>query len=203
MTLRATPRVMRLTPALMQARLSDAMDVYLTAMNYGPEWRVLRRDPWEQSILNPEWTAYAAFATHFPQNPLQPPDPLHDTLVGITFGYRGDPRSWWSDKIRQGLERVDYSPASVSALMDNYYELSELHVLPAYQGRGLGRELLSNMLRASAGHHMLLSTPEVPQERNAAWQLYRAMGFRDLLRDFTFPGDQRTFGILVHSAAPE
>ncbi len=59
------------------------------------------------------------------------------------------------------------------------------------------------MLRASAGHHMLLSTPEVPQERNAAWQLYRAMGFRDLLRDFTFPGDQRTFGILVHSAAPE
>ncbi|MDY2979602.1 MAG: hypothetical protein SOR94_06155 [Lawsonella sp.] len=110
MTLRTTPRVVLLTPALMRARLSDAMDVYLTAMNYGPEWRMLRRDPWERSILNPGWTAYAAFATHSQQNPLQAPDPFHDPLVGITFGYRGDPRSWWSDKIREGLKRVDYPP---------------------------------------------------------------------------------------------
>ena len=203
MTLRTTPRVVRLTPALLRARLSDAMDVYLTAMNYGPEWRMLRRDPWERSILNPGWTAYAAFATHSQQNPLQAPDPFHDPLVGITFGYRGDPRSWWSDKIREGLKRVDYPPASISALMNNYFELSELHVLPAYQGRGVGRELLSSMLSASAGHHVLLSTPEVPQERNAAWRLYRTMGFRDLLRDFTFPGDQRAFGILVHPATAE
>lgn len=203
MALRTTPRVVRLTPTLMRARLNDAMDVYLTAMHYGPEWRALRHDPWERCILDPEWTAYAAFAPD-PLNSTSPPsDYLHDPLVGITFGYRGDPHSWWSSTIRRGMEHVDYSPACISALMENYFELSELHVLPSYQGQGLGRELLGNMLRASAGRHMLLSTPEVPHERNAAWSLYRSMGFRDLLRDFMFPGDQRAFGILVHPAAPQ
>ena len=43
---------------------------------------------------------------------------------------------------------------------------------------------------------MLLSTPEVPGEDNRAWQLYRRMGFEDVLRRFTFLGDSRRFAVL-------
>lgn len=36
--------VIRLSPDLMRERIDDAMDVYLAAMHYRPEWRSLRRD---------------------------------------------------------------------------------------------------------------------------------------------------------------
>ena len=42
----------------------------------------------------------------------------------------------------------------------------------------------------------MLSTPEVAQEDNRAWRLYRRLGFEDVLRHFTFAGDRRPFAVL-------
>ncbi|MER2206304.1 MAG: GNAT family N-acetyltransferase, partial [Rhodococcus sp. (in: high G+C Gram-positive bacteria)] len=43
---------------------------------------------------------------------------------------------------------------------------------------------------------VLLSTPEVYDEDNRAWRLYRRLGFRDVLRRFRFAGDNRPFAVL-------
>lgn len=186
--------VIRLSPDLMRERIDDAMDVYLAAMHYRPECRSLRRDPWEEATYYPTWNSYGAFTT-----PLASLSTNHDPLIGITFGYRGNPHSWWSSRIAAGMRSAGYQATTITSIMDNYFELSELHVLPSYQGHGLGTRLLDSILQDCQEHHVLLSTPEVPGENNAAWRLYRHMGFNDLLRNFTFPGDSRPFGILIRT----
>lgn len=68
--------VIRLSPDLMRERIDDAMDVYLAAMHYRPEWRSLRRDPWEEATYYPTWNSYGAFTT-----PLASLSTNHDRLL--------------------------------------------------------------------------------------------------------------------------
>ena len=42
----------------------------------------------------------------------------------------------------------------------------------------------------------MLSTPEVENENNGAWRLYRSLGFGDVLRSHRFDGDTRPFAVL-------
>ena len=47
---------------------------------------------------------------------------------------------------------------------------------------------------------MLLSTPEhLPRPPSRAWQLYRRLGFVDVLREHRFAGDSRLFAVLGRS----
>lgn len=71
-----------------------------------------------------------------------------------------------------------------------------MHVAPRAQGRGLGRAMLTELLRNAPASWALLSTPEVPGEDNAAFGLYRSFGFTDILRDFYYAGDPRPFAVL-------
>jgi ribosomal protein S18 acetylase RimI-like enzyme len=59
-------------------------------------------------------------------------------------------------------------------------------------GEALTRRLLSDRPEA----HVLLSTPEISEEPNRAWRLYRRLGFTDIIRGYHFSGDQRAFAIL-------
>jgi ribosomal protein S18 acetylase RimI-like enzyme len=77
-------------------------------------------------------------------------------------------------------------------LMDAF-ELSELHVLPDYQGSGIGRRLLNSLAADLTHSAMLLSTPDADTR---AFRLYRATGFVDLARNYLFPGDARPFAVL-------
>ena len=84
-----------------------------------------------------------------------------------------------------------------TGILADFDELSEVHVMPGHQGHGIGRRLLDNLLPRLDRPMVMLSTPEVPDEANAAWTLYRELGFRDVLRDFRFGSDPRPFGILA------
>ena len=82
-------------------------------------------------------------------------------------------------------------------MTDDYFELTELHVRPDAQGGGLGEGLLRALLAGTDRAHVLLSTPEHgPRPPGRAWQLYRRLGFRDVLRDHLFTGDARPFAVL-------
>ena len=48
----------------------------------------------------------------------------------------------------------------------------------------------------------LLSTPEADEQTSRAWRLYRRFGFVDVLRDFSFPGDERPFARARPAALP-
>ena len=111
-----------------------------------------------------------------------------ERLVGIAYGYVGSPGQWWHDQVRAALS----APVAASWL-DGAFEVCELHVRPAYQGTGLGRRLVSQLLAAVDTRTAVLTTPD---RETRARRFYRCGGWVDLVRDLHFPGDPRPFAVL-------
>lgn len=169
--------------------LQDALTVYVTAMNYPPGTDLQRAPLWEDHVHRAGWKAVAAVDSSERAG-------ARDRLVGIAYGYRGARDQWWNQQVRSGLARDGCSPERIEAITDDYFELTELHVHPSAQGRQLGEAMLSRILSDRPEPQVLLSTPEVTEENNRAWRLYRRLGFVDVLRRFTFSGDPRPFAVL-------
>lgn len=172
-------RLVTLTVAQLRARLSEALDIYVTAMRYPKSTTEQRAPMWLTHMLRDGWRCVAAI------------DP-NDRLLGISYGYRGAPGQWWHEQVRRGL-LITSGTAAVETWTRNYFELTELHVRPDAQGHGIGEGLLRLLLEGVPDTATLLSTPEGPTR---AWALYRRVGFVDVLRDFLFAGDPRPFAIL-------
>ncbi|MDO4908739.1 MAG: N-acetyltransferase [Corynebacterium sp.] len=117
------------------------------------------------------------------------------TPVGFVYGFDSVESNFWNTIIRRTFMRTGRME-EWGFLLDNTFQVSELHVLPEYQGRGIGRALLSHLIKQTEKPYAILSTPENAAEATAAFKLYRKMGFKDFARDFTFPGDSRKFALL-------
>lgn len=170
-------RLVKLTPDELRPILGDALGIYVAAMRYPADTTRQRGPMWMEHMLRQGWRCIGAFTD--------------DTLLGVAYGYRGAPGQWWHDEVRRGLARSD--PELVASWLIDYFELTELHVHPNTQGRGIGRCLLQRLLSDLPENKVLLSTPEGPSK---AWRLYRSVGFVDLLRDYRFSGDPRSFAVL-------
>jgi len=117
-------------------------------------------------------------------------------LLGVAYGYPGAPGQWWQQQVVLGLQRGGSPPQEIDRLMTSYFELTELHIHPRVQGRGLGEALARRLLAGRSERNVLLSTPETNGESNRAWRLYRRLGFTDVIRRYHFAGDPRAFAIL-------
>lgn len=166
-------------------------------MNYRSAAFPQRRILWAAHASHPGFVATIALQ-HLTTNQADPTD-LRQPIVGIAYGFPGQPTSWWNREVLRGLQASGRSYSAAQAILSSYDEVSEIHVLPGHQGQGIGRKLLSDLLTRLQNPVALLSTPEVPNENNAAWGLYRSMGFHDVLRSFHFASDPRPFGVLTWS----
>jgi ribosomal protein S18 acetylase RimI-like enzyme len=117
-------------------------------------------------------------------------------LLGVAYGYPGAPGQWWQQQVVLGLQRGGSPAQEIARLMTSYFELTELHIHPRAQGRGLGEALARRLLAGRSEQNVLLSTPETKGESNRAWRLYRRLGFTDIIRRYHFAGDPRAFAIL-------
>ncbi|MFD4183642.1 GNAT family N-acetyltransferase, partial [Rhodococcus sp. NPDC058514] len=95
-----------------------------------------------------------------------------------------------------GMHRSGADERRIREVLGDYFELTELHVSRAAQGHRTGEGLLRRLLEGRTESYVLLSTPEVEGEDNRAWRLYRRLGFTDVVRHFTFTGDNRPFAVL-------
>lgn len=201
-----TIRLVRLTGQDSPLWLPAALDVYVTAMGY-PRGTERHRHPlWQEHIGRAGWSAFGALVTleatevlHARSAPRIVAPPVgngNEALVGIAYGYRGAPDQWWNQQLRQGLRLTGHPRYAIDELAADYFELTELHVHPDAQGQGIGQWLLGRLLTDRPERRVLLSTPEIAEEGNRAWSLYRRMGFVDVLRHFTFTGDPRPFAFL-------
>jgi len=193
-------RIVDLSPDDLRTRMGEALGIYVAAMGYPPGTAAHRAPMWAEHMLRAGWQAVAAVGDA-PSGAAvgEAPSgtgPACAPLLGIAYGYRGARRQWWCEEVRSGLLASACSATAADALLDGYFELTELHVLPTAQGLGLGEQLLRRLLAERSERSVLLSTPEVPLERNRAWQLYRRLGFADVLRHFRFAGDGRPFAVL-------
>lgn len=181
-------RIARLDADDFREALPEALAVYVAAMGYPPQVMRSRAPAWSEHARRPGWGGVAAYSGTGRRRVLGRQRPA---LVGICYGYTGSAGQWWFEEVARGLRERGDAP-----LEADYVELTELHVAPEHQGRGLGTELLRAFLDGRPERRVLLSTPEIDGERNGAWRLYRSLGFTDVLRDFRFSGDPRSFAVL-------
>ena len=167
-----------LSPTEFLDHCPQLVDVYITAMDYHPKVRAVRNTAWRNAVMFPELRAVDALDG--------------SRIVGVAYGHLGRAQQWWHSQIRQAVRNSD--PRSVA--LNDYFEVAEVHVLPDYQGRGVGRALLTELLAGVDSPYAILSTPEVAGENNRAFGLYRSFGFMDILRNFLFRGDERPFAVL-------
>jgi ribosomal protein S18 acetylase RimI-like enzyme len=111
-----------------------------------------------------------------------------DRLVGVAYGYLGAAGQWWHDQVRAAL-----SKEHATRWLDGAFEVCELHVRPAVQGQGLGRQLLDTLLAGPPAPTAVLTTPD---KETRARRFYREAGWVDLARHLVFPGDARAFAVL-------
>ena len=187
-------RLIDLSPDEMEHRLREALAVYVDAMHYPRGTENQRASMWLEHIRRRGWKAVAAIDVPDATDPLEPPSSA--PLLGIAYGYCGAPDQWWQQQVVSGLKRSGVDGARINELMTSYFELTELHIHPRVQGRGLGEALIRRLLAGRTEQHVLLSTPEINGEGNRAWRLYRRLGFTDVIRGYHFAGDPRAFAIL-------
>ena len=104
-----------------------------------------------------------------------------DVPAGFVYGYHSRPGQWWHDTIAPAMRK-----ARAGSWLDGAFELAEIAVDPAVQGRGVGTRLLNAFIDAAPAKPLLLSTDH--DETSRAADLYRRVGFVDILSDFRYPG---------------
>jgi len=181
-----------LPPNDMERRLGDALGVYVEAMRYPRGTENQRAAMWLEHIRRRGWQGVAVVEAEAAEAPELSDAPL----LGVAYGYPGAPGQWWQQQVVLGLQRGGLPPAEIGRLMNSYFELTELHIHPRVQGRGLGEALARRLLAGRSEKNVLLSTPENNGEPNRAWRLDRRLGFTDVIRGYHFAGDPRAFAIL-------
>jgi len=166
-----------LGPAEFRRAISRFIAVYTAAMN--PQERLLagREAILDRHAANPGFRALAAAAG--------------PVLAGFTYGFHGAPGQWWHDIVASALT-FSSAPGAGTWLTDSF-EVAELHVLPAYQGGGIGRELLTRLTSGRSERTAVLSTADT---ESRARRLYRGVGFTDLLTGFRFSGGEPPYAVM-------
>src|SRR5579859_6507415 len=123
-------------------------------------------------------------------------------VAGFTYGFHGENGQWWHDMVaaalatrsRAGGPAAGFDGDEVPcAWLDDSFEIAELHVLPSWQGRGIGRSLLLSLASGRPERTAVLSTADAPTK---ARRLYRGLGFTDLLTDFRFSGGEPPYAVM-------
>jgi ribosomal protein S18 acetylase RimI-like enzyme len=177
-----------LGPAEFRAGIRQFVGVYAAAMN--PPDRTLsgREAIMERHAASPGFRGLAALAD--------------GQLAGFTYGFHGETGQWWHDMVASalstryaaGVPAAEYAGNGTGrAWLDDSLEIAELHVLPDYQGAGVGYSLLLALTEGRPERTAVLSTADAPTR---ARRLYRGVGFTDLLTGFRFSGTEPPYAVM-------
>jgi len=173
--------VCELSPGEFTARLDRLITVYAAAMRPSAEMLAGRRSIMTGHAGYPGFRALAAA------------EGGSGETVGFGYGFRGAAGQWWHDTVARGLASAR-GTAVAAAWLNDSFEVAELHVVPEYQGRGIGAGLLLRLTSGRPERTALLSTRDA---ESPARRLYRGVGFTDLLTGFAFfPGGEPPYAVM-------
>ncbi len=115
-------------------------------------------------------------------------DPGQRRVLGFAYGYTVLPDSWWWETLAAHL-----NPNLVPGWLEDAFEIVQLAVLPAEQGRGIGSALHDGLLEGIRHRRAVLSTlaGDTPARR-----LYDRRGWILLAAGIRFPGVDKPYVLM-------
>jgi ribosomal protein S18 acetylase RimI-like enzyme len=162
------------------ASLDEQLAIYAAAMDAGSDEMPSRRAIMERHAGHPALRSLAAVEGE------------SGRLVGFAYGFRGSPGQWWHDVVMSGISAASGRKTAQAWLADAL-EIAEVHVLPEFQARGIGRRMMLLLTAGREERTALLSTRDAA---TPARRLYRSLGFADLLTSFQFPGGGPPYAVM-------
>ncbi|MFE5242770.1 MULTISPECIES: GNAT family N-acetyltransferase [unclassified Streptomyces] len=109
-------------------------------------------------------------------------------LAGFVYGLPNSRTHWWSTVVEPYLRATGSDP-----WLDDSFVITELHVHPEFQQRGIGRCLITTITDAVDQPRSILSAIDT---ESPARGLYRALGYRDLARQVLFPSAPKPYAVM-------
>lgn len=186
--MRSGPELRELNARQFVAGLDALTGIYALAMDAPASQLPGRRSTMERHASYP---AFRAVAAVLPPDDASPAG-AHAAIIGFAYGFHGAAGQWWHDVVLATLttERGD---EDARYWLGDSFEIAEVHVQPAHQGMGIGRAMMHALAAGRLERVALLSTPD---GHTRARQLYRSLGFTDLVPGFTFPGSGPPYAIM-------
>ncbi|MDT0269293.1 GNAT family N-acetyltransferase [Streptomyces sp. DSM 44915] len=163
-------------PLDLAARVDEALAVQTEAFGLSPEEVNVRRHIVLRHLATPGARALGATL------------PATGELVGFVYGQPNDRGQWWSSVVEPYLRRTGNE-----SWLDGSFTITELHVLPAHQHRGIGRRLITTITDQVSEPRSILSAIDTDSPARA---LYHQLGYQDLARRVVFPAAPRPYAVM-------
>ncbi|MCN9242735.1 GNAT family N-acetyltransferase [Streptomyces sp. RY43-2] len=109
-------------------------------------------------------------------------------LVGFVYGMPNDRTHWWSTVVEPYLRAQGNND-----WLDDSFVITELHVHPRHQNRGIGRALITTITDSATEPRSILSAIDTD---SPARGLYHSLGYTDLARQVFFPSAPRPYAVM-------
>ena len=161
-------------PLDLAARVDEALAVQAVAFGLGPDEVSVRRQIVQRHMQFPGARALGATA--------------EGLLVGFVYGMPNSRTHWWSTVVEPYLRA-----AGNAEWLDYSFVITELHVHPDHQNRGIGRRLITRITDSAAEPRSILSAIDTD---SPARGLYHSLGYTDLARRVHFPSAPRPYAVM-------
>jgi GNAT superfamily N-acetyltransferase len=184
---RSGPELRELNARQFVAGLGALTGIYALAMDAPASQLPGRRSTMERHAGYPAFRAVTAVLLPGAASPRD-----DAAIIGFAYGFHGAAGQWWHDVVLATLtsERGD---EDARHWLGDSFEIAEVHVHPAHQGRGTGRAMMHALTAGRLERVALLSTPD---GHTRARRLYHSLGFTDLVPGFAFPGSGPSYAIM-------
>ncbi|MDH2393727.1 MULTISPECIES: GNAT family N-acetyltransferase [Streptomyces] len=162
-------------PLELAARVDEALAVQALAFGLSEEEIEVRRYIVLRHLLSPGARALGATTES-------------GRLVGFVYGMPNDRTHWWSTVVEPYLRA-----SGTDDWLDDSFVITELHVHPDFQGRGIGRSLITSLTDEAEQPRSILSAVDVESPARA---LYRSLGYTDLARRVVFPSAPSPYAVM-------
>lgn len=162
-------------PLDLAARVDEALAVQALAFGLGQDEIDVRRHIVLRHLDHPQARALGATSAD-------------GRLVGFVYGLPNSRTHWWSTVVEPYLRAT-----GSDEWLDDSFVITELHVHPEFQQRGIGRSLITTITDAVDQPRSILSAIDT---ESPARGLYRALGYRDLARQVLFPSAPRPYAVM-------
>ncbi|MGX1133540.1 ribosomal protein S18 acetylase RimI-like enzyme [Streptomyces glaucescens] len=157
------------------AHVDEALAVQALAFGLGPDEVAVRRQIVLRHMNYPGARALGATTS----------DGL---LVGFVYGMPNSRTHWWSTVVEPYLRAQGND-----GWLDDSFVITELHVHPRHQNRGIGRALITTITDSAAEPRSILSAIDTD---SPARGLYHSLGYQDLARRVVFPSAPRPYAVM-------